>query len=106
LPFFDPADATLCLAWVPSYSFGLSATYLGPGANLFIRPECHITLVWVPIYSFGLGAVVFIRPECHIIDLAWVPIYSQSLASRPFIPGKSAILSKVGQVCQSVIYPA
>jgi hypothetical protein len=80
--------------------------YLGLGANLFIRPECHITLVWVPIYSFGLGAVVFIRPECHIIDLAWVPIYSQSLASLPFIPGKSAILSKVGQVCQSVIYPA
>ena len=102
LPFFDPADATLCLAWVPSYSFGLSATlpwpgcqfihsawvphYLGLGANLFIRPGCHcIYPAWVPHY-LGLGAKLFIRPECHI-SLAWVPIYSFGLSATLPWPG-------------------
>jgi hypothetical protein len=65
LPFFDPADATLCLAWVPSYSFGLSATLPWPGCQF-------IHSAWVPHY-LGLGANLLIRPGCRCIYPAWVP---------------------------------
>jgi hypothetical protein len=81
LSFFGWCHTSFDPAWVPHY--------LGLGAIVFIRPECHVTLAWVPSYSFGLGAVVFypawvphylglvanffIRPGCRCIYPAWVP---------------------------------
>jgi len=93
LPFFDPADATLCLAWVPSYSFGLSATLPWPGCQF-------IHSAWVPHY-LGVGANLFIRPGCRCIYPAWVPHYWFGLGANLFTKfGKSAIHSR--QVCHFI----
>jgi hypothetical protein len=69
LPFFDPADATLCLIW----------------------PECHITLAWVPIYSFGLGAIV-------LIQLMPRPLFESSLGAVVIYSAWVPLLFKVGKL--------